>query len=87
MVTYPPDPLSLGIDKGKGVKRKRGFASLRYPFFSAGEAFHPPLPRGRLALKVIPRSESTKEFKSGASPFDRLRMSGIGGAGFPLSRE
>jgi hypothetical protein len=29
-VTYPPDPLPLCIDKGKGVIRKRGFASLRH---------------------------------------------------------
>jgi hypothetical protein len=29
MVTYPPGPLPLGIDKGKGVKIKRGFASLK----------------------------------------------------------
>lgn len=39
VVTYPPDPLSLGIDKGKGVKRKRDFASLRRSFYLLARFF------------------------------------------------
>jgi len=34
VVTYPPDPLPLGIHEGKGVKFREGLVPLREAFLS-----------------------------------------------------
>jgi len=52
MVTYPPGPLPLGIDKGKGVKRKRSFASLRRSIFSVDGVFRRR--GGSIYLVILP---------------------------------